>query len=124
MFSSFCSLFILISLQIIIAMQNHYVISFKRSGGFTGITLQTQIESNQLPEGDKQKLDSLIIRSGVLEYSGDNSPVATYGSDQFQYEITIETGNNKHTVLVAEPSVPTYMRPLIRHLVQKARFNR
>ena len=46
------------------------------------------------------------------------------GADRFQYEITVEDGNQTHTIAAGESAVPNHLQPLVQHLERLARTRR
>ena len=91
-----------------------------RSGGFAGIRLATEADSDRLPEEGARRLARLVEESGVLSLPPGASASA-HGADRFSYRLTVETENKEHTVEVAEQDVPPALTPLIDWLVSRAR---
>ena len=100
--------------------QEQFHISFRRSGGFTGASSSIEIDSRDLDALEAEELTLLIEGSGFFEaFAFENSflhmPV------QFRYQITIEHMGKKRTLELNDTSVPDLFRPLINHLVHRAR---
>jgi hypothetical protein len=92
----------------------------ERSGGFTGIPTQLEVDSRSLSTEEAEKLWQLIEDSGFFE-ANKNDSIPEGLPDQFQYKITIEHEGNKHAVRLQDTTVPDCLRPFINYLIQKAR---
>ena len=105
-------------------VQAPFFLWFERSGGFTGISTKVEIDSKSLTQEETEKLKRLIDQTGFLgeQHKHGSTPAAL--PDQFQYQITIAYGNQRHTVTLHEPNVPESFRPLINYLTQKARLQK
>ncbi len=97
-----------------------FYVAFERSGGFAGMVIATEINSDTLKADDAKNLKSLIDSSGFLNEEEDDdlsSPMA----DRFVYKITIEANGKKKTVEISEVEVMPQMRPLIDELTRRAK---
>jgi hypothetical protein len=95
-------------------------IQFERSGGFTGMVFEANIEINDLPEDEAQEIRQLIDSINFFTLPSrleDESP----RSDQFQYKITIETKEQTHTVETSDHAAPQEMKELLQKLTILAR---
>jgi hypothetical protein len=97
-------------------------ILFERTGGFTGRKLQGSLDSSTLPLSKARRLRGLLKQSRFFELPAtleSDHP----GADRFNYRVTIETEEGKHTVEASDAAIPGQMRPLLdfiaRSLVQK-----
>jgi len=96
------------------------IIIFERTGGFAGISQRAVIDSSDLSPEEQQALEALLERSGFF----DLPPRLTSGEegvDRFQYLVTVEHGDRKHTVALDEVAVPETLQPLMRKLSLLAR---
>lgn len=84
----------------------------KRSGGFAGRTVRTEIDGNSLPELQRRRLHKLVDESGFFTLPARLESM-TRGADMFRYTITIEIGEKTHTVEAAEAALPPGIRPLL-----------
>lgn len=103
-----------------ILVEQPFHIWFERSGGFTGIPTQVEVDSRSLSTEEAEKLWQLIEDSGFFE-ANKNDSIPEGLPDQFQYKITIEHGGNNLKVALSQASIPDNLHPLINYLTQKAR---
>jgi hypothetical protein len=95
-------------------------IDFTRSGGFAGMRLATQIDTDTLPSTEADRLLRLIEEArffGLPTTLQSNLP----GGDRFQYRIKVEEGGKRKEVFADEAAVPETLRPLIDYLTDWAR---
>ena len=102
-------------------MIKDFKIYFERSGGFAGIQLKLELISNELPIEEKNKLIALIDSARFFEYNPENTEVGQH-PDQFQYKISIETGDSARSVFLTGNQLPENWQPLIQYLDRKARI--
>jgi hypothetical protein len=95
-------------------------ISFERSGGFAGINLVKVFDSTNLSENDINQLRRLV-EAGDFFRLAKNITAKSPQPDRFQYILTVEDNNKKHTVEVGEQSMPGTLRPLIEWLMVASR---
>ena len=69
------------------------IIRVARSGGFTGMSLQAVIDSEQLDPQERQELEKLVESSGFFERDLEAGSGQT-GADRFHYELAIESGES------------------------------
>ena len=95
-------------------------IYFKRTGGFAGIRLETLIDSNTLPPEEAAKLLDMVESSDFFSLP---SKIAAreIGADQFQYKVTIESKDKRHSVEIQEAAIPPTLRPLLMWLTASAK---
>jgi len=90
---------------------------FERTGGFSGVKLKGSLDSSTLSLSRARRLKELLKQSGFFELpSVLESPHA--GADHFNYRVTVETGERKHTVEASDLAVPAPMRPLLDFLTR------
>jgi hypothetical protein len=65
-----------------------------------------------LSRAQEDELCRLIAEAGFFGLPGRLEPAAPQ-ADRFQYVLTVETGENSHTVFASESSIPKSMRPLL-----------
>lgn len=97
-------------------MRMHYV----RTGGFAGIKLETQVDSETLPPEEARSLVDEVRQSGFFKLPG-QLKAAPGGADRFQYTLTIWDAAEVHTVEIGEAQMPDSLRPLVQHLDLLAR---
>jgi hypothetical protein len=92
-------------------------ILFERSGGFAGRKLEGSLDCSTLPRAQVRRLRELLDKSGFF----DLPPVLQSdgaGADRFNYRVTVETEERKHTVEADETAMPEPMRPLLDFLAR------
>ena len=88
---------------------------FERSGGFAGLRRTCSIRSGELSAEEQKRMADLVEAAHFFEQPAVlRSSVP--GADRFQYRISVETGQLKHTVQVDEAAVPHQLQPLIAWL--------
>jgi hypothetical protein len=95
-------------------------VTFTRSGGFAGTILSAVLDTATLPPEDAAELEARIAAAGFFEL-----PSAIVSErdvpDSFQYEVTVETGDRRHTVRTGDRWAPERLRELLSYLVDAAR---
>ena len=102
------------------AAPHRMTVQFERSGGFAGIRTTATIDAGSLSPEEARRLRELVDNAGFFDLPPVLSASAP-GADRFQYKITIETGNRKHTVELSDAAAPASLRPLLQWLTQAAR---
>jgi hypothetical protein len=95
-------------------------IKFERTGGFAGIRFAADIELDEMPKDQAERilelLDDLDFDELPEQLLG-NSQVA----DGFMYSITLVTETREHTVTTSDTTAPKKMEPLLEILMQIAK---
>lgn len=95
-------------------------IQFERSGGFAGMLLNTTIDSSDLPPEEARALQAELEAADFF-----NLPAKiddrSRGADRFQYRITVEEKDRRHTVEFGEAAAPPNLQPLVERLSTLAR---
>ncbi|HMA04955.1 MAG TPA: protealysin inhibitor emfourin [Methanomicrobiales archaeon] len=94
------------------------IIHLVRSGGFGGIRREVRIETLSLTREEREPLERMVGETGFFTLP-EKFPRPARGADFFIYTITVDDGNRRHTVEVAQPSVPEGLRPLVRELSRR-----
>ena len=92
-------------------------VSFRRTGGFAGRSLEGSLDSSTLSVSQARRLKELLKKSGFFELPS-NLESSPANADQFSYRVTVETEEGKHTVEASEIAVPAAMRPLLDFLTR------
>ena len=86
-----------------------------RSGGFTGIDLDSEADSTCLSPGDAEELRRLVAEADlaalVPRLSATTSPRGR--PDRFQYDVTVEEGQQTYQFTVYDGGVPPDVKPLL-----------
>ena len=98
-------------------------INFERTGGFMGMRLAVEVMTETLPQNEANELESLVESARFFELPETLQAQAEV-RDNFQYKVTVEKGNQYHTVETSEGSTPQELQPLIQHLTDVARAHR
>ena len=96
-------------------------IHFERSGGFTGIPIVAEIDSQALAADEAQHLNELVRAARFFDLPQHSSESSGAGADQFQYKIAIEDEGRTHTVETSDGAASADLQPLLRQLTLLAR---
>lgn len=94
-------------------------INFKRTGGITGREINTDIDLNELPADEMQKLMQMITETNFFNIP--QNLIQQSVPDEHEYTITVEAGNTHHTIQTSDSTAPESLRPLLEKLAQIAR---
>lgn len=94
-------------------------IKFERTGGFTGVSLQTDIESSSLLEEQADKLEQLIHETQFFNLP-ERLEAPQDEADRFCYRIFVDDGYQQHAVEAGESAVPDELWPLLQWLTRLA----
>jgi hypothetical protein len=91
-------------------------VEFVRTGGFAGMRLAADIDTDLMEPAEAQTLRELLERSRFFELpTGPVSPPP--GPDRFEYQIRVESQTlGSHAITVHEAAVPERLRPLLDRL--------
>lgn len=98
-------------------------IEFVRTGGFAGLRMATTIDIDSLPPEDAQEIQDALEEAHFFSLPPELNDVSR-GVDRFQYEITVDDGDQKHTVQGGETALPEHLQPLVQKLEWLARTHR
>ena len=93
-------------------------IVLKRTGGIAGLTQETSVDTDTLPEQEAREFDELVRLANLAELTP-RSPIVGGGADRFQYDLTVDREGTRHHVSVGEGAMPFQLRPLIGRLVDR-----
>jgi hypothetical protein len=96
-------------------------IYFERSGGFAGMRVSTTIDTESLGSAETDELQKLIDTAKFFALPALITTTSPAGVDQFQYKVTIETGDRQHTVETGDAGAPDTLLPLLQKLTRLAR---
>lgn len=94
-------------------------INFKRTGGITGREIDTDIDLNELPADEMQKVMQMITETNFFNIP--QNLIQHSVPDEHEYTITVEAGNTHHTIQTSDSTAPESLRPLLEKLSQLAR---
>ena len=79
-----------------------------------GQEISLNLEINSLAAAEAQNLLQLVNKADFLKLPEDLIALST--PDEFQYTITLESGDSRHTVRVSDTSAPESLRMLLEEL--------
>ena len=85
-------------------------ISYRRTGGFAGMVMSFDIDTESLTAEEAEEIQELVDDADFFELPK-IIPSTAAGVDRFQYKLTIE-----HTIEVGEAAVPETLEPLLDKL--------
>jgi hypothetical protein len=94
-------------------------IYFKRSGGFMGISVQTEVDTSSLPADQAEAIEHMLDEANFFDLPSDPSRVNE--ADRFTYELTVISDNTEHTVYFSEQDAPVEINTLVRQLTLLSR---
>ena len=89
-------------------------ISFKRTGGFMGREIDTDLDLNEMPDEEAQELQRLILDAKFFNIP--QNLIEPSQHDEYEYIVTVDAGNSNHTVHTSDTNAPQSMRPLLAKL--------
>ncbi|MEU8663268.1 protealysin inhibitor emfourin [Actinoplanes philippinensis] len=94
----------------------------RRSGGFRNRSLRVVMDSDTLPHDQAAQLAQLARLVEQIDLNRVGAGIgATSEADLTRYQLAVEYGGRHWRGTVAEPCVPTELRPLLRFLTSAAR---
>jgi hypothetical protein len=96
-------------------------IHFKKSGGVLGREIDREIDLGELPEAEAQEVTRLLGQSSFFNIP--QNLIAQSMPDEYEYTITVQSGNTEHTVQTTDSNAPESLRPLLEKLSQLARVD-
>jgi hypothetical protein len=94
-------------------------ISYKRTGGFMGRDVETDIDLNQMPNDEAQELQNLLLETNFFNIP--QNLIEPSKNDEYEYTVTVDAGNSHHTVHTSDSSAPESLRPLLEKLSSLAK---
>ncbi len=94
-------------------------IDLVRSGGMAGLSLGTSVDVSSLPADAAAAVSGALSRVDVGALARRSATEPTM-ADRFQYDLTVTTGDQSHSVSLQEAEVPAELRPLISALMPLA----
>ncbi len=88
----------------------------QRSGGLAGLSLRSEVDSDDLASDERQQLESLLDQA---ELSGPQVPPR--GADRFQYDLEVERGGSVQRATAYDGSMPPGFRALTEWLTARSR---
>jgi hypothetical protein len=95
-------------------------VELERSGGFAGVTLRASLDTAELPAAEADAVRRLVDRAD-LDALARRPPAPTRMPDRFQYDLTVTRDDRRQHLSVGEAAVTPELRPLLDHLMRRAR---
>jgi hypothetical protein len=98
-------------------------IYFERSGGFTGRSFSTVVDTSQIPPEQALSLLEKVDDADFFDLP-ESTSAGLEGAlipDQLSYKVTVEVAGVEHTVETSETNAPQQLQPLLRELSHYAR---
>jgi hypothetical protein len=92
-------------------------ISYRESGGFTGLSRGVEIDTATLPAADARRVEALVARAGL---KGQARTGPAEARDVAGYQITIESEAGRVAVSFDDMSVPAEADDLLAFLQERA----
>ncbi len=96
-------------------------ITFERSGGLMGQEISLDLDLDTIPPDEAQNITQLLQRANFFKLP--SNLVSRSTPDEFQYQITVDSGTLHHTVHTCDTSAPAALRPLLNLLSALARVS-
>ena len=114
------AMYLVALLLLSVTVQDRYLISYERSGGFAGITTSINIDTDTLQADEKEQLFQLIEEADFFDLVVEND--STQGSaDRFMHIIRIQADDLDRKLELGDAAIPDHLLPLISYLSHKAR---
>lgn len=93
----------------------------ERTGGFAGLTLRAEVDSEQLTPAEARKLKRLVEEARPFD-----QPAEAKGAmpDQYQYDLEIEDEGRTRTIQTNDAAASEEMTKLIEWVIEAARKSR
>jgi hypothetical protein len=88
-------------------------VQFEQSGGYAGLLRGCELDTTALPPEKAKELEQLVNASAI-SHSGEF--LSNSSRDLYQYQITIEHGARKTSVIFDDESIPQSAKQLIGYL--------
>jgi hypothetical protein len=89
-------------------------VNFTRTGGFLGREMTSFLDLNEMPDDESQEIQRMILESNFFNIP--QNLIEPSKHDEYEYTITVESGNSQHTVHTSDTSAPESLRPLLEKL--------
>ena len=93
------------------------IVRHERSGGFAGITITAEVDSETLLAKEAKELKGLVEKAFPLDQPKKKKATMP---DQFNYEFVIEDGDKLRTYVVTDESINNDMRALSKWIIATA----
>jgi hypothetical protein len=98
-------------------VKQHMKIKFRQSGGYAGLRMGCDLDTDLLSTAESSKLESLVKASGISQSKSSHSKNT---ADVISYQITIETKDGTHQMTFDDLTLPESVIPLLDYLQNQA----
>ncbi len=97
-------------------------ITFERSGGVVGNEIYLDLNVDTLSEDNAKRLLNLVENADFFKIPSNLGMAST--TDEFQYKVTVDNGNEHHSVHTTDTTMPKSLFPLVRELTMLQILNK
>lgn len=90
------------------------IITFERSGGVVGNEIYLELELEKQSADKAERLQKLIDTANFFNIPANIGMTTT--PDEFQYKITVDNGDEYHSVRTTDTTMPKALFPLVKEL--------
>lgn len=95
-------------------------VHFERIGGFAGIRLKADVDTEAMSAEDSKTLRTLVDNAQLHNVGG--SPHRGVSKpDTFEYVVTVEDDGKRTSARMTDGTMPSSVQPLVSHLLALAR---
>ncbi len=95
-------------------------IQFERVGGFAGIRLKTEVDTDQLSPEEAKSLQELVEQAKLSDVR--QAPrAASNVRDAFEYWLTVQDKEKRHSLRMTDGTIPASVQPLVTRLLALAK---
>jgi hypothetical protein len=98
-------------------VKQHMKIKFRQSGGYAGLRMGCDLDTDLLSTDEATKLASLVKNSDIMRSKSSRSKNT---ADVISYQITIETNDGTHQIAFDDLTLPDSAIPLLDYLQNQA----
>ena len=95
-------------------------IHFERVGGFAGIRLKADVDTDALPPEEAKSWQALVEKAQLGQIR-QSSRAGGRTRDSFEYWLTVEDGGKRSSVRMTDETLPPSASPLIDRLLALAK---
>lgn len=96
------------------------IIQVERSGGFSGIPMLARLDTQNLAEDERQRVEQMV---SAVNFFGLPEQISAQGrgADRFHYALRVEDERRSHATEVADVDTTPELRDLIQQVMLLAR---
>jgi len=90
------------------------IITFERSGGVVGNEVYFELELEKLSTDKAERVQNLIDKADFFNLPANEATSAR--GDEFHYKVSVDNGEEYHSVRTTDSTMPKALFPLVREL--------